>query len=198
MKRLIKAYKTIVFLLITAVLIGVGYLAKKPIEAPIIIVAFLLSKQLYRRKYHCNSAVKCLCASIGVFAVAISFTFPVGISYIFAGVCGFIISFIAQKFAFYKFIRSDYEYIEPRYNAMVEEMEKFNLETCTVQQIERVCKLAHYKADKIKLAVLFFVEKKTIDEVWEYLNERKQFVERETVIKYKHRIKKDLSKFIKD
>ena len=77
---------------------------------------------------------------MGVFAVALRVTLPIHLSYTCSALCGLLIAHIGQYEAESKFIRQDYAYIEPRYNALVEAKNRMNVYTMSESELRAYCK----------------------------------------------------------
>ena len=138
--RIAKLYKTFMFLSIIAILGTVAYFMDAVVELVIMLVCFLIAKQKYKFKYHCKSSLQCLILSVGVFVIGMRVTLPSSISYTCSGICGLLIAFIAQHIAKLKFIKEDYDYIEPKYNALVEAQRVTNIYTMNEQDLRLHCK----------------------------------------------------------
>ena len=137
---IVKLYRTAGFVAVLAVLAAIGYAMGSLIELTIMLVSFLMSKRKYEFKYHCKSVVTCLFVSVSVFMIGMRVTLPIGVSYVCSAFCGMVIAYISQHIAESKFIREDYTYIEPRYNALVEEKRKISIYTMGEAQLREFCK----------------------------------------------------------
>lgn len=148
-------------------------------------IAHLIIRRYFDKQYHCGTTALCIITTLSIAFFGIASILPVTASLLSTiPICCFIswVGYVAQD-------RIDLL-------AYKHGKEQFDLTTCTEAQLVEVCKLLHYKSNKITLAIMFFVENKTIDEVYQYLNDTQQNVERETVIQYKYRIKKDIENLI--
>ena len=101
---------------------------------------FLIAKERYRFKYHCKSSFQCLLLSVGVFVIGLRITLPAGLSYTCSGLCGLLIAYAAQYIAELKLIREDYEYIEPKYNELVEAKRVTDIYTMNESDLRLYCK----------------------------------------------------------
>lgn len=137
---LVKVYKTSMFLFILVILGMVAWIMNAIVEMTVMLSFFMVAKQKYEFKYHCKSSVHCLLLSVGVFAIGLRITLPVHLSYTCSGIVGLFIAYIAQYIAELKFIREDYEYIEPRYNALVENKRKTDLYTMNESELRLLCR----------------------------------------------------------
>lgn len=137
---LAKIYKYSMFLGIVAILTGIAYCMNSVIELYIMLISFLIAKQRYKYKFHCKSSLQCLLLSVGVFVIALRVTLPLGTSYICSGICGLIIAYVGQYAGESKFIREDYAYIEPRYNALIEEQRKQDVYSLSEDDLRKYCK----------------------------------------------------------
>lgn len=135
-----KIYKYSMFLGIVAILTGIAYCMNSVIELYIMLISFLIAKQRYKYKFHCKSSLQCLLLSVGVFVIALRVTLPLGISYICSGICGLVIAYVGQYAGESKFIREDYAYIEPRYNALIEEQRKQDVYSLSEDDLRKYCK----------------------------------------------------------
>lgn len=137
---IVKVYKTFVFLLILAILGIIAWGMASLIELTIMMSFFLVTKQKYEFKYHCKSSIQCFLLSVGVFFAAMRISLPVHLSYTFSGMVGILIAYAAQYVAKLKFIREDYEYIEPRYNRFVENQRLTSIYTMDECSLREYCK----------------------------------------------------------
>lgn len=135
-----KIYKYSMFLGIVAILTGIAYCMNSVIELYIMLISFLIAKQRYKYKFHCKSSLQCLLLSVGVFVIALRVTLPLGTSYICSGICGLVIAYVGQYAGESKFIREDYAYIEPRYNALIEEQRKQDVYSLSEDDLRKYCK----------------------------------------------------------
>lgn len=137
---LVKVYKTSVFLLILTILGTISWCMDALVEMVIMMSLFLAAKQKYRFKYHCKSSVQCLLLSIVVFSIGLRVTLPAHLSYTCSGIVGLCIAYAAQYIAELKFIKEDYEYIEPRYNAFVENQRVASIYSMNEEDLRKYCR----------------------------------------------------------
>lgn len=137
---LVKIYKYSMFLGIVAILTGIAYCMNSIVELYIMLISFLIAKQRYKYKFHCKSSLQCLILSVGVFVIALRVTLPLGTSYICSGICGLVIAYVGQYAGESKFIREDYAYIEPRYDALIEEQRKQDVYSLSEDDLRKYCK----------------------------------------------------------
>ena len=137
---LVKIYKYSMFLGIVAILTGIAYCMHSVIELYIMLISFLIAKQQYRYKFHCKSSMQCLLLSVGVFVISLRITLPLRISYMCSGICGLIIAYVGQYEGESKFIREDYTYIEPRYNALIEEQRERDIYSMSESDLRGYCR----------------------------------------------------------
>lgn len=135
-----KIYKYSMFLGIIAILTGIAYCMNSVVELYTMLISFLIAKQRYKYKFHCKSSLQCLLLSVGVFVIALRVTLPLGTSYICSGICGLVIAYVGQYAGESKFIREDYAYIEPRYNALIEEQRKQDVYSLSEDDLRKYCK----------------------------------------------------------
>ena len=137
---LVKIYRYFIFILILAILTVISVYMGSTIELFVMMICFLISKDRYQYKYHCKSSLQCALLSIGVFVVCLRVTIPVEISYTFSGICGLSVAHIAQHIANLKFIKEDYEYIEPKYNELIETKRVTNIYTMNEEDLRLYCR----------------------------------------------------------
>lgn len=173
-------------------LIGVfAYINEKMIESVSFYIAWVGLRYLMPKIFHykfsdkpINNILGCLLWSTIIFYIVIVGIFPIHISIFISVVISCAINFILYKMQ---------DYIDlKKFHA---ENTDFRIETATKDQIEKCCKLLNYKKYKIDIAVKFFVDKLSHDEIWSYMNGIKRNVSLDTVMQYKYRILKDLKKF---
>lgn len=138
---IVKIYKAFMFLSILGILLGIAYLMEAVVELLLMLTCFLIAKEKYKFKYHCKSSFHCLILSVGVFVVALRITLPMHLSYTCAGILGLVTAYIGQYEAESKFIRTDYAYIEPRYNALVEEKRRTIIYSMSESELRNYCKI---------------------------------------------------------
>lgn len=183
------------FNLIVFSLIGIfAYLNDKIIETILFYVAWLFVRYAFPKIFHFKQSktailniLGCLFWSVLIFYVVIRHLFPVSISIFMSVIISVGVNYILYKIQ---------DYIDLK--LYFARNSKFSIETATKEQIEKCCNLLHYKKDKTTLAILFFVEKLSNEQVWNYMLKNKQNVELDTVRQYRYRILKDLNKFIKE
>lgn len=153
------------FALILGLLIGFSFLIGKPIEFLFIFLPYFLTKGIYAKQYHARSLKECFSLSLVVFALAIMACVPSWESIMFSVVLGLAIAFISYKVGVIQFKLEDYEYIEPRYNFLVDfyrketEEKPFDVNTCTEEELKKRCKELRFSQDNTELAVEFFIRK---------------------------------------
>ena len=126
------------FILISLGLIA--WLTDSIVELVSMMTCFLISKQKYRFKYHCKSSFQCMIVSIVVFSIGLRLTLPTRVSYVCSGACGLFIAYIAQYVAELKFIKKDYEYIEPRYTDLVIAQRESNIYGMGETELRAFCR----------------------------------------------------------
>lgn len=174
-----------IHLLVLTFMTGCAWLFDKPWEAVMFFVSHTVIRQYFDKQYHCRTLALCLILTLSVMFFGIVVTLPVEIGLLSAIPVGCFISWIGYL------VQSRIDLLNYR-----RKREAFNLETCTEEEIVEKCKLLHYNANKIKVAVMLFVEKKSIMDVFHYLDAHEQTVEIDSVYQIKKRIKRDLKKFI--
>lgn len=160
-----KAYRFGGFAIILGLLVGFSWLIGKPIEFLLIFLPYFLTKGLYPKQYHSRSLKECFSLSLVVFALSIIACVPREASILFAVVLGLAIAFASYKAGVIQFKLKDYEYIEPRYNQLVEfykdatAPKPFNTDTCTMEELLARCKELRFTKENTDLAVEFFINR---------------------------------------
>lgn len=153
------------FALILGLLVGFAWIIGKPIEFLLIFLPYFLTKGLYSRQFHSRSLKECFSISLVVFALVLMACVPSGASIMFSVVFGLAIAFISYKVGVIQFKLKDYEYIEPRYNFLVNfykdatAPKPFSVDTCTEQELRLRCSTLHLSHENTELAVEFFIRK---------------------------------------
>ena len=153
------------FALVLGLLMGFAWLIGKPIEFLLIFLPYFLTKGLYAKQFHSRSLKECFSLSLVVFALALMACVPSGASIMFSVILGLAIAFVSYKVGVIQFKLKDYEYIEPRYNQLVEfykdatAPKPFNVDTCTEQELRLRCSTLHLSHENTELAVEFFIRK---------------------------------------
>ena len=153
------------FAIILGLLTGFSWLIGKPLEFLLIFLPYFLTKGLYARQYHSQSLKECFVLSLIVFSLALMACVPSGASIMFSVVLGLAIAFISYKVGVIQFKLKDYDYIEPRYNFLVNfyrketEEKPFDVNTCTEEELRTRCADIHLSQDNTELAVEFFIRK---------------------------------------
>lgn len=172
-------------LLVVAFALGCALLFDKILEMVLFCIAHIVIRKRFDKQYHCGTTMMCLVVTGCVLFFGISVVLPVSVSLLSAvPVCCFICftGYLAQD-------RMDlFKYKQ--------EKSEFDLETCTEKQVLERCYLLHYNEEKARLAVMFFVEKKSASQMMEYLDTHGRSMDIDSVYQCKKRIKKDLSRFI--
>lgn len=144
---------------------GFAWLIGKPIEFIFIFLPYFLTKGLYARQYHSRSLRECFILSLGIFSLAVIACVPYETSISFSVLLGLVIAFISYKAGVIQFKLKDYEYIEPRYNQLVDfyktatEQKPFDVNTCTENELRKRCEELRFSYDNTELAVEFFIRK---------------------------------------
>lgn len=160
-----KAYRFGGFAIIVGLLIGFSALIGKPIEFFMVFLPYFVTKNFYARQFHSHSLKECFILSLIVFSLVLLTALPTAISIAFSIVLGLAIAFISYKVGVVQFKLKDYEYIEPRYNELVDFYKKsttrkpFNTDTCTEEELRERCAAIHLSQENTELAVEFFIRK---------------------------------------
>ena len=173
------------FLVMGSVFI-VATIFDKYIEAVCYLTAFFSLRYKFPKTYHSDSIVICMTCTISMFCLSIIICPPIYmyllVSILFGLLCSFILWFIKDR-------QDLVEY--KKYS------ESFKLEIATKEQIVSRCKMLRYKADKIELAVMFFVDKLTNKQVYDYMCKNNMYVEYDTIATYRYRMSRKLKRFEK-
>lgn len=160
-----KAYRFGGFAIILGLLMGFAWLIGKPIEFLLIFLPYFLTKGLYSRQFHSRSLKECFSLSLIVFALALMACVPSKASITFSVAFGLAIAFISYKAGVIQFKLKDYEYIEPRYNQLVEFYKEatapkpFNTDTCSRDELIGRCNELKFSKENTDLAVEFFIHR---------------------------------------
>lgn len=190
MKIITKLYKHTLILLIIATLLVIAYFMKAIPECVMMMVAFLIARRKYQFSYHCKSAVQCFVLSIAIFVVGIRVVSPIGISYLCCGLYGLFLAYGFQHLAKLNFIRKDYEYIEPRYEQLLEENHKKSIYSMSEQELRIVCKENLFDAIDEEIVVQRLIYGRKGKELYDKIGYSKpQMIRREKRIEQKLNIK---------
>ena len=160
-----KVYRFGGFAIILGLLMGFAWLIGKPIEFILIFLPYFITKGLYTRQFHSRSLCECFALSLIVFALALMACVPKGASITFAAVLGLMIAFISYKVGVVQFKLKDYDYIEPKYNELVDFYKEattrkpFHTDTCTEEELRERCAAIHLSQENTELSVEFFIRK---------------------------------------
>lgn len=160
-----RLYRFIGFSITVGLLVGFSFLIGKPIEFLFIFLPYFISKNFYSKQFHSSSLKHCFTLSLVVFAFALMAAAPSDFSITFSVFLGLMIAFISYKVGIVQSKLHDYDYIEPRYNQLVEfykeatEPKSFDTDTCTLDELLSRCNELHLSKDNTDLAVEFFIHK---------------------------------------
>jgi hypothetical protein len=164
-EKISKLYRFGGFAIIVGLLISFSSLIGKPVEFLLIFLPYFLTKGLYSRQFHSRSLKECFSISLVVFALALMACVPSGASIMFSVILGLAIAFVSYKIGMVQTKLKDYDYIEPRYNQLVEfykdatAPKPFSVDTCTEQELRLRCSTLHLSHENTELAVEFFIRK---------------------------------------
>lgn len=153
------------FAIILGLLTGFSWLVGKPIEFLLIFLPYFLTKGIYAKQYHARSLKECFGISLFAFGVATFLCVSHETSIAFPVVFGASIAFISCKIGIVQEKLKDYDYIEPRYNFLVDfyrketEKKPFDVNTCTEEELRKRCNELRFSQDNTELAVEFFIKK---------------------------------------
>lgn len=153
------------FALVIGLLIGFSFLIGKPIEFILIFLPYFISKNFYTVQFHSKSLKQCFTLSLMVFALATMAVVPSNFSIMFSVLFGCAIAFVSYKFGIVQRKMNDYDYIEPRYNQLVEFYKEattpkpFSTDTCSKDELIARCNELKFSKDNTDLAVEFFINR---------------------------------------
>ena len=153
------------FAFVTGLLIGFSFLIGKPIEFILIFLPYFISKNFYTVQFHSKSLKQCFTLSLMVFALATMAVVPSDFSIMFSVLFGCAIAFVSYKFGIVQRKMNDYDYIEPRYNQLVEFYKEattpkpFSTDTCSKDELIARCNELKFSKDNTDLAVEFFINR---------------------------------------
>lgn len=153
------------FALILGLLMGFSILIGKPIEFILIFLPYFITKNFYERQFHAKSLKQCFTYSLIVFSLATMATFEIQFSILFSVLLGCSIAFISYQVGIVQRKLNDYDYIEPRYNQLVEfykdatAPKPFNTDTCSVDELIARCNELKFTKENTDLAVEFFINR---------------------------------------
>lgn len=160
-----KIYRFGGFVIITGLLASISVLVGKPFEFLFIFLPYFISKNFYEKQYHAKSLKQCFTMSLMIFAAAIIFVLSTKISMTFSVIIGSGIAYISYKAGTIQDKLRDYDYIEPRYNQLVEfykaatTQKQFDIDTCTEDELRQRCERLRFGEENTELAVEFFIKK---------------------------------------
>lgn len=192
------AYRIIGFILVVSLLFVFSLLIHKPIEFLLIFLPYFATKGFYCKQWHSDSMKECLLLSVGLFVLAVCITLPKYFSIVFSLCFGLTIAYLTCKAGIIKFKLEDYEYIEPRYNKLVDWYKQmttpkpFHTDNCSLEQLLERCKELHFSQENTELAIEFFINKTKQSEIAENLA-----IEETSVAIKKFRLKQKLNKISK-
>ena len=146
-------------------LIGFSFLIGKPIEFILIFLPYFISKNFYTVQFHSKSLKQCFTLSLMVFALATVAVVPSDFSIMFSVLFGCAIAFVSYKFGIVQRKMNDYDYIEPRYNQLVEFYKEattpkpFSTDTCSIDELIARCNELKFSKENTDLAVEFFINR---------------------------------------
>ena len=164
-ETILRIYRFVGFSVIIGLLVGFSFLIGKPIEFILIFIPYFISKNFYSKQFHSKSLKQCFILSLLVFAFALMAVVPSDFSITFSILLGLSIAFLSNKVGIVQCKLNDYDYIEPRYNQLVEfynnatSPKPFNTDTCSVDELIARCNELHFSSENTELAVEFFIHK---------------------------------------
>lgn len=159
------AYRIGGFLLVSGLLIGFSFLIGKPFEFIILFLSYFSTKGLYKSQYHTDSMKNCLLLSFFIFGILIIAIIPKEISISMSVFLGILTPLISYKCGIIKTKLKDYEYIEPRYNFLLDfyrqqtDVKPFNVDCCSKSELLQRCMELHFNKENTELAIMFFIDK---------------------------------------
>lgn len=194
-ERISKIYRFGGCALIIGLLVGFSILIGKPIEFLFIFVPYFISKNFYTEQFHSKSLKQCFIFSLLVFSFATLAAIPSKYSILFSVLIGCAIAFISYKVGIVQRKLNDYDYIEPRYNQLVEfykkatEAKSFNTDDCTEDELIARCNELHFSKENTDLAIAFFIHKTKHSIIADKL-----CIDEKSVVMRKMRLKRKLNK----
>lgn len=153
------------FAFVIGLLIGFSFLIGKPIEFMLIFFPYFISKNFYTVQFHSKSLKQCFTLSLMVFALATMAVVPSNFSIMFSVLFGCAIAFVSYKVGIVQRKINDYDYIEPRYNQLVEFYKEattpkpFSTDTCSRDELIARCNELKFSKENTDLAVEFFINR---------------------------------------
>ena len=153
------------FAFVIGLLIGFSFLIGKPIEFILIFLPYFISKNFYTVQFHSKSLKQCFTLSLMVFALATMAVVPSDFSIMFSVLFGCAIAFVSYKVGIVQRKINDYDYIEPRYNQLVEFYKEattpkpFSTDTCSRDELIARCNELKFSKENTDLAVEFFINR---------------------------------------
>lgn len=160
-----KVYRFGGFALILIILTGFSFMIKKPVEFALIFLPYFLTKGFYENQFHAKSLRDCFILSLIVFGLSLMACIPSEASILNSVIIGLSIAFFSYKIGVIQFKLKDYEYVEPRYNQLVDfykmatATKPFCTDTCTEEELRKRCKEVRLSGENTELAVEFFIKK---------------------------------------
>ena len=153
------------FAFILGLLIGFSILIGKPIEFILIFLPYFISKNFYTVQFHSKSLKQCFTLSLMVFALATMATVSSNFSIMFSVLFGCVIAFVSYKVGIVQKKLNDYDYIEPRYNQLVEFYKEattpkpFSTDNCSRDELIARCNELKFSKENTDLSVEFFINR---------------------------------------
>lgn len=186
------------FALVMGLLIGFSFLIGKPIEFILIFLPYFISKNFYTVQFHSKSLKQCFTLSLMVFALATMAVVPSDFSIMFSVLFGCAIAFVSYKFGIVQRKMNDYDYIEPRYNQLVEFYKEatapkpFSTDTCSRDELITRCNELKFSKENTDLAVEFFINRTKQSIIADRL-----CIDEKSVVMRKMRLKRKLNSLYK-
>ena len=180
-------FKYSLYAIIYCGIILAGIINCKIIETFLLFVSFVALRYCFPKTFHAKNVYNCVFLSIFIFVVAIPNTNYIGSSLFSSIIIGFVMTYVL-------YLVEDYCDLMIFYH----KHNDFSLDNATEEQITECCKLLHYRQEKIKLAKMFFVERLSNEQVWNYLLRNNKLIDLDTVRQYKYRMARDLKKFVQE
>lgn len=183
------------FAIILGLLLGFSWLVGKPIEFLCVFLPYFATKGLYTRQFHARSLKECFVLSLIVFGFITVSCVSHETSLMYAVLVGLAIAFISCKIGNVQLKLKDYEYIEPRYNELVDFYKEattrkpFHTDTCTEEELRERCAAIRLSQENTELAVEFFIRKTKQSVIADRL-----CVDEKSVTTRKKRLKEKLNK----
>ena len=180
-----KIKNIILAIVVTAIAIILpAWLLNKWVEGIIFFVCHWLIREQFKEQYHHIIPAVCRVITGAVFFFGICFVCPITVSLISAIPINYLIGWVG-------FTKKQADTYEVKYNALREQLEadsKFNIETCTTEELIERCRELKFTEENIDFAIEFFIKKTSRKVLAE-----KHYISEDAVKQKKRRMRKILN-----